>query len=76
MAFTFEWILRFHRVVSASMPHNEYNAPDLSDITGRKLGLSCLSALFVHYCDEWPEKRKQVVAAMDRRGNSNPQGKC
>lgn len=59
MGHTFEGVQRFQRVIPKSKVGNGYE-PDTS------LGLSRDSAIFAHYCDEWPEKRKGVVAQIDR----------
>ncbi|KAI1331298.1 acyl-CoA N-acyltransferase [Xylariaceae sp. FL0255] len=67
MHFTFECVQRFQRTVPIGKVGNGFDTSGLADATGRNLGPSRDSAVFAHYCDEWPEKRKGVVAVMERR---------
>lgn len=66
MSFTFEGIQRFQRVVSTDKICNGFDTSHMPDVLGNRLGPSRDSAVFAHYCDEWPEKRKEVVAVMER----------
>lgn len=67
MCFTFEGVERFQRVVPTNKIGNGFDTSLLSDVLGQRLGPSRDSAIFAHYCDEWPEKRKQVVEVMERQ---------
>ena len=66
MEFTFESVQRFQRVVPTNKVGNGYDTSCLPEVMGRKLGPSRDSAVFAHYCDEWPDKREKVVAVMNR----------
>ena len=67
MGFTFECVQRFQRIVPLNKVGNGFDTSGMPDVLGRNLGPSRDSAVFAHYCDEWPEKRKGVVAVMERR---------
>ena len=67
MRFTFEGVQRFQRVVPMNKVGNGFDTSHLPNVGGRKLGPSRDSAVFAHYCDEWPEKREKVLAVMDTR---------
>lgn len=66
MSFTFEGVQRFQRVVLTNKISNGFDTSLLPNVMGKKLGPSRDSAIFAHYCDEWPERRKKVVEVMDR----------
>ncbi|KAI9739976.1 MAG: hypothetical protein M1818_005032 [Claussenomyces sp. TS43310] len=67
MQFTFEGVQRFQRVVPATKVGNGFDTSHWPAVMGRSLGPSRDSAVFAHYCDEWPERRKIVVAILERR---------
>jgi RimJ/RimL family protein N-acetyltransferase len=67
MGFTFEGVQRFQRVIPS---HKKGNGADLSflpETTGSRLGQARDTAVFAHYCDEWAEKRKDVMRMMEPR---------
>ena len=66
MHFTFEGVQRFQRVVPKIKTGNGFDTSRLPTVAGADLGQSRDSAVFAHYCDEWPEKRGKVLAVMDR----------
>jgi hypothetical protein len=67
MHFTLEGIQPFQRVVPISKIGNGFDTSNMPNVVGGRLGQSRDSAVFAHYCDEWPEKRGEVLAVMDRR---------
>jgi len=67
MSFTYEGIQRFQRVVPMNKIGNGYDTSHMPDLMGRNWGPSRDSVVFAHYCDEWQEKRKNVVVVMERR---------
>jgi RimJ/RimL family protein N-acetyltransferase len=66
MHFTFEGVQRFQRVVPKNKTGNGFDTSRLPTVAGADIGQSRDSAVFAHYCDEWPEKRGKVLAVMDR----------
>jgi RimJ/RimL family protein N-acetyltransferase len=68
MHFTFEGVQRFQRVVPKNKIGNGFDTSRLRtyNVAGGNLGQSRDSAVFAHYCDEWPEKQGKVLAVMDR----------
>jgi len=67
MRFTYEGIQRFQRVMPMNKVGNGYDTSGMPDLMGRNWGPSRDSAVFAHYCDEWPEERSNVVAVMERK---------
>ena len=67
MGYTFEGIQRFQRAFPAHKQGNGFDVSRLPENTGVKLGQARDSAIFAHYCDEWPEKKLEVLKAMEPR---------
>ena len=67
MGFTFESVQRFQRVVPMNKAGNGYDVAHMSDVEGMNRNPSRDSAVFAHYCDEWPEKRKNIVKILERQ---------
>lgn len=67
MGFTFEGVLRFQRVVPSHKKGSGFDVSSLPEATGLKLGQARDTAVFAHYCDEWAEKRKDVLRVMEPR---------
>ena len=67
MGYTLEGIQRFQRAFPAHKQGNGFDLSRLPENTGIKLGQARDSAMFAHYCDEWPEKRVKVLKAMEPR---------
>ena len=67
LGFTYEGLQRFQRVLPTDKVGNGYDVSLTSDVLGTNLGPSRDSFVFAHYCDEWQEKRKEVLAVMERR---------
>jgi RimJ/RimL family protein N-acetyltransferase len=67
MGFTFEGVLRFQRVIPSHKKGNGFDVSSLSESTGSKLGQARDTAIYAHCCDEWPEKRKDVLRMMEPR---------
>ena len=69
MGFTFEGVQRFQRVIPSHKPGNGVDLSRLllPEATGPKLGQARDTAVFAHYCDEWAEKRGQVLRTMEPR---------
>ncbi|KAJ9606775.1 hypothetical protein H2200_008784 [Cladophialophora chaetospira] len=67
LGFTFESVQRFQRVVPANKIGNGYDTSYQTE-EGREVPRpSRDSAVFAYYCDEWLDKRKDVVAILERR---------
>jgi RimJ/RimL family protein N-acetyltransferase len=67
MGFTFEGVQRFHRVIPPNKKGNGCDLSCLPEAAGVKLGPSRDTAFFAHYCDEWRQKRNDVVLMMQPR---------
>ena len=64
IGFTLEGIQRFQRILPSNKRGNGFDVSTLPGLNGRKLGPSRDSAVLAMYCDEWPEKRKDVMKRM------------
>ena len=67
MCFSFEGVQRFQRVIPSHKKGNGFDVSQLPEGTGTNLGRARDTAIFAHYCDEWPEKRKEVLRLMEPR---------
>jgi RimJ/RimL family protein N-acetyltransferase len=67
MGFTFEGVLRFQRAIPPHKKGNGFDVSSLPEATGSKLGQARDTAIYAHYCDEWAEKRMDVLRAMEPR---------
>jgi RimJ/RimL family protein N-acetyltransferase len=67
MGFTFEGVQRFQRVIPSHKKGNGFDLSGLPEATGAKLGQARDTAIFAHYCDEWVQKRKDVMRMMEPR---------
>jgi RimJ/RimL family protein N-acetyltransferase len=67
MGFTFEGVLRFQRAIPPRKKGNGFDVSSLPEATGSKLGQARDTAIYAHYCDEWAEKRMDVLRAMEPR---------
>jgi hypothetical protein len=67
MCFSFEGVQRFQRAIPSHKKGNGFDVSQLPEGTGTNLGRARDTAIFAHYCDEWPEKRKEVLRLMEPR---------
>jgi RimJ/RimL family protein N-acetyltransferase len=67
MGFTFEGVQRFQRALPPHKKGNGFDVSSLPEATGSKLGQARDTAMYAHYCDEWAEKRVDVLRAMEPR---------
>ena len=67
MGFTFEGVQRFQRVIPSHKKGNGFDISQLPEATGTKMGQARDTAVFAHYCDEWEEKRIDVMRTMEPR---------